>query len=150
MYSISEKGLSLIKSYEGLKLEAYLCPAKVWTIGYGSTFYLNNSRVKQGDKLNSINEANSLLLHSLKNYEACVIAGIKNTNINQNQFDALVSFTYNVGCAAFIRSTLLKLILINPNNELIKNELIKWNKGGGKVLPGLTKRRESEIKLYFS
>jgi|688.fasta_scaffold170679_2 lysozyme len=150
MYSISEKGLSLIKSYEGLKLEAYLCPAKVWTIGYGSTFYLNNSRVKQGDKLNSINEANSLLLHSLKNYEACVIAGIKNAKINQNQFDALVSFTYNVGCAGFIRSTLLKLILINPNNELIKEEFKKWNKAGGKVLNGLIKRRKEEYELYFS
>lgn len=150
MYSISEKGLSLIKRYEGLSLEAYLCPAKVWTIGYGSTYYLDNKRVKQGDKLNSINEANSLLINSLNNYESCVIAGIKKVKINQNQFDALVSFSYNVGCSAFIRSTLLKLVLANPNNPLIKNEFMKWNKSGNKVLKGLTKRREEESQLYFS
>ena len=137
----SEIGLDLIKSFEGLKLESYLCPAKVWTIGYGHT-----QGVRQGQAI-SEQQAESLLKGDLLIYEKAVLS--HNLKLNQNQFDALVSFTYNVGPGNLAKSTLLRKVKLNPNDLSIRDEFMKWNKAKGKVLAGLTRRRKAEADLYF-
>jgi lysozyme len=148
MRSTSSLGLNLIKKYEGLRLSAYLCPASVVTIGYGSTRYPNGKKVILGEKLSGEKEATQLLLSTLDPYEAAVNKHLP--NINQCQFDALVSFAYNLGTGALIKSTLLKKAKINPNDPSILDEFLRWNKAAGKVLAGLTNRRREEANLYFS
>lgn len=138
----SREGIDLIKKEEGFVPNAYLCPAGVWTIGYGHT-----RGVKQGDKISPY-QGELYLREDLGIAEQAVNS--QNLTINQNQFDALVSFAFNVGVAAFERSTLLKKIKQNPNDRAsISAEFRKWKHGGGKVLPGLIKRRENEIAHYF-
>jgi lysozyme len=140
--------LSIIKKYEGLKLEAYICPAGVPTIGFGSTFYPDGRRVKLGDKI-TLQEAESILLHDIKRFEKEVLNAVK-IEITNNQLSALVSFVYNVGASAFRKSTLLKKVNANPTDLTIHNEFMRWTRAGGKVLPGLVKRRAEESKLYFT
>jgi lysozyme len=146
----SSKGIELITRFEGLKLNAYLCPANVWTIGYGATFYANGSKVKQGDKLISHEQANSLLRTMLVDFEIAVTNATKGVSINQNQFDALVSLAYNIGNGALLKSTLIKVVKVNVNHPQIATEFARWNKAGGKELKGLTIRRKAESDLYFS
>ena len=146
---ISNLGLELIKKYEGFKAKAYLCPANVITIGYGSTYYENGTKVKLTDPLITQERATELLEALLVSYERSVDSYCVDT-INQNQFDALCSFAYNCGVGNLKSSTLLKKVNKNPNDPTIKDEFLKWNKGGGKVLTGLTKRRIEEAQLYFS
>ena len=148
MRSTSAQGLAIIKKHEGLRLTAYLCPAGVPTIGYGNTRHPDGRKVILGEKLSSEKEATQLLLASLQSFEAAVNRHLP--NLNQCQFDALVSFTYNVGTGAFIKSTLLKKAKVNPADPSIVDEFQKWVRGGGKVLPGLVTRRREEAKLYFS
>lgn len=138
----SEKGINLIKKYEGCKLTSYKCPAGVWTIGYGHT-----KNVKQGMKITK-EQANIFLKNDLKTYENYVNKYVK-VPINQNQFDALVSFTFNCGGGALQQSTLLKK-LNKGDYTGAANELLKWNKSNGKVLSGLTKRRNDEKKLFLT
>jgi lysozyme len=140
--------LSIIKKYEGLKLNAYICPAGVPTIGFGSTFYPDGRRVKLGDKI-TITEAESILLHDIKRFEKEVRTGVK-IEITNNQLSALISFVYNVGASAFRKSTLLRKVNANPTDLTIHNEFMRWTRAGGKVLPGLVKRRAEESKLYFT
>ena len=140
--------LSIIKKYEGLKLEAYICPAGVATVGFGSTFYPDGRRVKLGDKI-TIQEAESILLHDIKRFEKEVRNSVK-IEITNNQLSALISFTYNVGASAFRKSTLLRKVNANPTDLTIHNEFMRWTRAGGKVLPGLVKRRSEESKLYFT
>jgi len=146
---ISNLGLELIKKYEGFKAKAYLCPAKVPTIGYGSTYYEDGTKVKLTDPPITQERATELLEALLVSYERSVDSYCVDT-INQNQFDALCSFAYNCGVGNLKSSTLLKKVNKNPNDPTIKDEFLKWNKGGGKVLTGLTKRRIEEAQLYFS
>ena len=148
MRSTSAQGLAIIKKHEGLRLSAYLCPAGVPTIGYGNTRYPDGRKVIIGEKLSSEKEATQLLLASLESFEAAVNRHLP--NLNQCQFDALVSFTYNVGTGAFIKSTLLKKAKVNAADPSIVDEFQKWVRGGGKVLPGLVTRRREEANLYFS
>jgi lysozyme len=140
--------LSIIKKYEGLKLNAYICPAGVATVGFGSTFYPDGRRVKLGDKI-TLQEAESILLHDIKRFEKEVRNSVK-IEITNNQLSALISFTYNVGASAFRKSTLLKKVNANPTDLTIHNEFMRWTRAGGKVLPGLVKRRAEESKLYFT
>lgn len=146
---IGTKGLDLIKSFEGLKLKPYLCPANVPTVGYGSTFYENDKKVKLTDPSITEQRASELLLDSLKGFEKYVDSYCRD-DINQNQFDALVSFCYNLGPANLKSSTLLKKANVNPNDPTIAQEFLRWNKAGGRALKGLTKRRQAESDLYFS
>lgn len=146
---ISNLGLELIKKYEGFKAKAYLCPANVPTIGYGSTYYEDGTKVKLTDPPITKERATELLEALLVSYERSVDSYCVDT-INQNQFDALCSFAYNCGVGNLKSSTLLKKVNKNPNDPTIKDEFLKWNKGGGKVLIGLTKRRIEEAQLYFS
>ena len=147
--NISKTGIQLIKDFEGLRLNAYKCSAGVPTIGYGSCFYPDKSNVKMGDVLRDKNEAELLLINTLFDYDIYVSKYTKSVKLTQYQFDALVSFAFNVGLGNLSKSTLLKMVLSNPNDTNIPAEFEKWNKAGGKVLQGLVKRRKKEAELYF-
>jgi len=146
---ISKKGLDLIKKFEGLKLKPYLCSAGVPTIGYGNTLYENGKKVSLKDTIITEQRATELLSHSLKNLEQHVDSFCRD-DINQNQFDALVSFAFNLGPYNLKSSTLLKKVNKNPNDPTIRDEFMRWTKAGGKVLKGLVERRKCEADLYFS
>lgn len=149
MKSISPKGLELIKSFEGLRLNAYLCSAGVPTIGYGATYYANDVKVKLGDKITQ-EAAEVLLRKTVRSFEQNVAALLNGTVVSQNQFDALVSFAYNLGTAALAKSTLLSKVKANPNDVTIIGEFEKWVNAGGKKSKGLVTRRKMEAELYFS
>ncbi len=146
---ISQKGLDLIKQFEGLKLKPYLCPASIPTIGYGNTYYTDGKKVKLTDPSITQAKADELLRFLIQSYEKDVDSFCRD-DISQHQFDALTSFAYNCGPRNLKSSTLLKKVNLNPNDPTIRAEFIKWNKGAGKVLAGLTKRRQAESDLYFS
>lgn len=141
---INQKGLDLVKSFEGCKLESYYCPAKVLTIGYGHT----GSDVKAGMNI-TLARAEELLKQDLSNFEIGVNK-LVTSKLNSNQFSALVSFAYNCGLGNLKSSTLLKKINTNPFDLTIKQEFQKWNKAGGQALAGLIRRRKVESDLYFS
>lgn len=145
---LGSKGLELIKSFEGFYRKPYLDPIGIPTIGYGATYYPNKKKVTMKDKPLTEKEASDLLKEMMVTYENDVKRLVKR-ELNQNQFDALVSFTYNLGSANLGKSTLLKKVNANPCDKTIKDEFLKWNKAGGKVLNGLTRRRNAEAELYF-
>ena len=145
--NVNKQGIQLVKSFEGCFLNAYLCPAKVWTIGYGSTKYTNGKSVKQGDKITQ-QEAETLLSDTLDEFSKGVSKLIK-VELNDNQFSALVSFAFNLGVGSLSKSTLLKKVNSNPNDKTIEQEFMKWVNAGGKKLNGLVRRRTAESKLYF-
>lgn len=150
---MTEKGLNLIMSFEGLPkknpLDAYWDSyGKVWTIGYGATHYLDGSPVKKGDKLKSKDEAVELLKMMVKKYENDMYK-LVHVPINYYQADALTSFCYNCGVGNLKKSTLLKKVNANPLDPTIRDEFAKWNKSNGEVLLGLTRRRKAEADLYF-
>jgi lysozyme len=147
----SEQAYKIIKQFEGVRLKAYRDPVGIWTIGYGTTYYPDGSSVKQYDSI-TIDRADFLLRWQVLAKAGEVDKLVK--CLTQNQFDALVSFAYNVGTGALKKSTLLKKVLANPNDPTIEQEFLKWNKARikGVLTPllGLTKRRQSEADLYFS
>jgi lysozyme len=139
---ISEEGLDLIRRFEGLRLDAYRCPAGVWTIGYGHT----GPDVAEGDRINEAC-AEALLLTDVLRLEDGVArsAGV----CAQGQFDALVSFAFNLGLGALRSSTLLKLHKIGQH-KLAAAEFARWIHAGGRKLPGLVKRRAAEAERYVA
>ena len=140
--NISQEGLALIKKFEGCELEAYKCAAGVWTIGYGST-----KSVKEGDTITQ-EEADELLLHEMEEYEG-YINDLVETNLKQNEFDAMVSWVFNLGPANLKSSTLLKVLnSSHPDWNDVPAQIKRWNKAGGKVLQGLIRRREAEARLF--
>lgn len=152
---VSQKGIDLICSFEGLELKAYPDPATKndhikkgdpWTIGYGTTVYPNGEKVKQGDVITK-EQAINFLKYDLGLFESVVSKSVTKY-ISQNQFDALVSFVYNVGPGNFKKSTLLKKININPNDPQIALEFNQWVRANKKVMEGLKKRRVKEWLLY--
>ena len=140
---VGKNGIDLIKKFEGLRLESYKCPAGLWTIGYGNTMWENTIKVKENQVID-IQRAEKLLTYWVNKYADKI-----NLKVNQNQFDALVSFAYNVGIGNFDSSTLKKKVIANPNDPTIRDEFMKWVSSKGKQLPGLVKRREAEANLYF-
>ena len=136
----SQTGINLIKKYEGCRLKAYKCPAGLWTIGYGHT-----KGVKKGQKITQ-KQAERYLKEDLQVYEKSVEKAVKVT-LNQNQFDALISFVYNCGAAAFRNSTLLKKLNAGDYKGA-SAEFPRWNKSGGRVLNGLKYRRKAERALF--
>ena len=138
----SPKGIALIKEFEGLRLKAYLCPSGLWTIGYGHT-----AGVKPGMVISEA-QAEEYLKADLITFEN-YLNGL-GLAINQNQFDALVSFIYNVGTGNFSSSTLLRKVRANPQDNSIMDEFLRWVYSKGRVLPGLQRRRLAEMKQYFS
>tara|TARA_R100001509_G_scaffold130460_1_gene83821 strand:+ start:218 stop:661 length:444 start_codon:yes stop_codon:yes gene_type:complete len=137
---ISQEGLSLIKKFEGCELKAYKCAAGVWTIGYGST-----SNVEEGMEI-SQERADMLLLEDVDVFEEAV-NNLVEVDLEQNQFDALISWTFNLGPTNLKNSTLLK-VLNNKDYEGVPAQIKRWNKAGGKVLQGLIRRREAEALLF--
>ena len=142
-------GIELIKKYEGFMSEPYKCPAGVPTIGYGATYYPNGERVNMNDVSITKETAELYLMNMLGSYENAVNRYVQVT-LTQNQFDALVSFAYNLGNGSLQKSTLLKRVNADPCDSDITNQFNRWVKAGGKTLRGLVKRRKEEAKLYFS
>ena len=139
---LGTQGLELIKTFEGLELNAYKCAAGVWTIGYGHTKSVQEGMVISEDT------ANDMLMEELVEYENYVNTLVK-VPLSQNQFDALVSWVYNLGSSNFQASTMLKVI--NANDMVnVPAQIMRWNKAGGKVLEGLTRRRQAEADLFSS
>ena len=137
---ISEEGKALIKKFEGCELEAYKCPAGVWTIGYGHT-----KGVQQGD-IWSQDHAEHMLDVELEEYEG-YINDLVDVELEQHQFDALVAWVYNLGVGNLISSTLL--VKLNAGlYEDVPHEIKRWNKANGEILEGLVRRRESESLLF--
>jgi len=146
---ISENGLKLIKKFEGLSLKPYLCSAGIPTIGFGNTFYENMKKVTLQDETITEERADSLFNFLVTTNFVNVVNRLVIVDINQNQFDALVSFVYNLGSGNFEKSTLLKKV--NQEDFIGASlEFEKWNRAGGKVLSGLTKRRLAEKELFLS
>jgi lysozyme len=138
-------GIELIKSFEGLELAAYKCPAGVWTIGYGHTTAAGPPAVKGGMKITA-EQATEILVRDLVSYEAAVMKALTRSP-NENQFSAMVSLCYNIGAGAFAASTVVKKFNAG-DAEGAAAAFRLWKKGGGKVLPGLIRRREAEIELF--
>jgi lysozyme len=144
---VNADGYALLKKFEGCRLKAYLCPANVWTIGYGNTFYEDGTKVKYGDVITQA-RAEELAKFIIDQF-AITIAPFILQPLNENQFSACVSLAYNIGTAGFKRSSVFKKLNVNPLDATIADSFRLWNKGGGKVLKGLVRRREAEIQLYF-
>lgn len=136
----SDEGIALIKSFEGCELKAYRCSANVLTIGYGHT-----ACVTEGEEISELH-AEELLREDLNEFEEHVRRAVK-VELNQNQFDALVSWTFNLGPGNLRSSTLLKL-LNEGKHEEVPGQMARWNRAGGKVLEGLKRRREAEGLLW--
>lgn len=144
-------GNKFIASVEGVRYTAYLDSVGVWTIGRGITYYENGSPIKKGDTVTAEREE-ALFQNTVKFFVKKVNEYVKKP-VNQNQFNALVSFCYNIGTQAFKTSTLLKKVNVNPADKTIANEFMKWVKGtvkGKKVtIAGLVNRRKKEVELYY-
>lgn len=143
---INKAGKDLIKKFEGCKLKAYKCPANVWTIGFGNTFYEDGTRVKEGDVITQ-ERADELFDIIISDFVRMTDALVK-SDVTENNFSALVSFTFNVGTGNLKKSTLLKKVNANPKDPSIKAEFMKWTRANNVVLKGLVRRREAEAKLY--
>lgn len=139
---ISQHGLDLIKEFEGLRLSAYICPAGVPTIGYGTT-----AGVKVGQTITK-ERAEEMLRADVAAFERHVLRLVK-VPLTQGQFDALVAFVYNVGAGAFEKSTMLRQLNAGLYADAAR-QFDRWNKAGGKVLAGLTRRRAAERALFES
>jgi lysozyme len=140
-FKYSANGLALTERFEGLRLQAYQDSVGVWTIGYGHT----SPDVHAGLTITE-DQAIILLTADVAWAVACVNKAVTSA-INQNQFDALVDFTFNLGCASLVQSTLLQLL--NAGNfAAAAPQFLRWNKAGGKVLKGLTLRRQAEMDLF--
>ena len=145
---VSKQGIDLIAKWEGFRAKPYNCPAGVPTIGYGNTTYLDGTKVTLQDPEISECEARNLLELTANKFGQQVDERV-GQSLTQHQFDALVSFAYNVGIGAFSRSTLLKKVNANPCDASIEKEFKRWTRSNGKVLKGLVKRRAEEANLYL-
>ncbi|ETR94470.1 lysozyme [Acinetobacter lactucae] len=142
----SDVGVHLITSFEDTRLNAYDDGVGVWTIGTGTTIYPNGVKVKKGDTC-TLDQAKAYFKHDLAKFEKTVNESVT-VPLSQNQFDALVSLTYNIGSGAFKNSTLLKKLNAKDYSGAA-DQFLAWKKAGGKVLPGLVRRREAERALFL-
>lgn len=142
---VSEQCVALIAKWEGFKPEAYICPAGVWTIGYGTTRWPDGRRVKSGETITRQMAEQVLRLH-IRDF-AGEVDRMVHVPINEGERAALVSFAYNVGSAAFGSSTLLKLLNADDRAGAAE-QFRRWNMGGGRVLEGLSRRREEEAAMF--
>lgn len=134
------QGIELIRHFEGCRLDAYLCPAGVWTIGYGHT-----ANVKEGDNIDQ-EAAEAFLIEDLENFEQAVTRMVE-VPLTQQQFDALVSWTFNLGAGNLAESTLLRK-LNNYQYVDVPEQIMRWVRAGGQVLDGLVRRRAAEAALF--
>jgi len=144
---LNHASIDLIKRFEGCRLVAYRDPVGIWTIGYGHTNDGGYPEIKQGTKITKV-EAEALLVRDLERFEELVAKTVK-VRLTPNQFGALVSFCCNVGAAAFRRSSVLDRVNRMRFSE-VPSRLALWNRAGGRVLPGLVKRRAGEGQLFLA
>jgi lysozyme len=144
---VNAEGYALLKKFEGCVLKAYKCPAGVWTIGFGNTFYEDGTKVKEGDVITQ-QRADELAKFIVEQFATSIRAMIKQP-LSENQFSACVSLAYNIGTGGFKKSSVLRKLNANPTDPTIADSFRLWNKGGGVILKGLVRRREAEIALYF-
>ena len=145
---ISNNGLNLIRQFEGFSSVPYLCPAGIATVGFGSTYYEDGTKVTLKDKPITEERATELLEFIANKTFSENINKVVKVSLNQNQFDALVSFSYNIGNKNFNWSTLLKK-LNQLDYEGASSEFLRWNQAGGKILNGLVLRRQKEKELFL-
>lgn len=155
----SDKAKEIIKHHEGVRNRPYLCPAKLWTVGVGHVLYPEQGKLKLEDRKNiqlkpednkvwSQDEINALLNYDLARFERGVARLCPHSIRDQNHFDALVSFSFNVGLGN-LQNSGLRFKYNRGEYEQAAGEFLKWTKGGGKVLPGLVKRRNDERNLFL-
>lgn len=151
--NLSQKGVDLIKEFEGFELEAYKDGAGIWTIGYGTIQYEDGSPIKKGDAITKA-RAEQLMVKDLNKFVEVVNALVRPQVLGQNKFDALVSLCYNIGASGFGKSTALKLVLADPSDPHIADAFKMWAKitVNGILVnsPGLLNRRTKEAEYYFS
>lgn len=138
----------VIKEFEGFESKPYLCPSGIPTIGYGNTMYTNGERVTMDDEEITEEQAEEMLLDTIKSVEKQV-KNVLEVKLKPHQLAALISFTYNVGIGNLSNSTLLAWVNSNPDYSRIPEQFRRWNKGGGRVLKGLVRRREAEVALWI-
>ena len=148
MRHINERGIEMVKSFEGISLKPYLCPANVWTVGYGATRSRTGGPIDPDMEPISETEAEALLLRDLESSQGWVSRLIK-TALTENQYSALTSFTFNVGAGALQRST-LRMKLNRGEVQNAADEFPKWRIAGGRILAGLVRRRAAERALFLS
>lgn len=144
---VSNDFFTILKKFEGFISCPYKDQVGIPTIGIGTTYYPGGKKVSMTDPCISLEKAFEYVRNYIHPVEELITRELPDAN--QNQFDALVSFTYNIGTAGFKGSTLLKKAKVNLNDPTIRDEFAKWKKAGGKVIQGLVKRREQEANLYF-
>ena len=145
---INERGIQIVKSFEGISLEPYLCPASVWTVGFGATAGSDGRPIDPDMEPISETEAEALLLRDLETSEGWISRLIK-TALTENQFSALTSFTFNVGCSALMRST-LRMKLNRSEYQGAADEFPKWKFANKRILAGLVRRRAAERALFLA
>jgi lysozyme len=143
---VNKAGRDLIKQFEGCKLKAYKCPAGLWTISWGLTFYPDGTKVKEGDVITQ-QQAEDYFNAIVDDFAKGVDVLVK-SNVTANNFSAIVSFAFNVGMGNFRKSTLLRKVNANPKDPSISAEFKKWVRANDRVMQGLVRRREAEAKLY--
>jgi len=149
MRRVSKAAIDLVKSFEGLRLKPYLDAVGIPTIGYGTIMYPDGKKVSLSDP--EISEAKSIeYLEYEINQKASAVEKMTSVALNDNEFDALVSFAYNVGVGALQKSTLLKFLNASQDRVAVADQFLRWNKAGGKELPGLTRRRQAERSLFLN
>ena len=150
--ALNQATIDLVKHFEGLYLEAYKCPAGVWTIGYGHTGLTHKDGTVRKGRVITQAQAEKLLCHDLETFaegvEKLLFPRVRD-EMNDNQFGALVSFAFNVGLGNLTKSTLLQRINARRYADC-PAEFLKWNRAAGRVLRGLTRRRQSEANLFMS
>lgn len=155
----SDKAKGIIKHHEGVRNRPYLCPAKLWTVGVGHVLYPEQAKLKLDDRKSvtllmvdnrvwTTEEIDALLNHDLARFERGVARLCPSSITNQNHFDALVSFAFNVGLGN-LQNSGLRFKYNRGEYEQAAGEFLKWTKGGGRVLPGLVKRRNDERNLFL-
>lgn len=148
MRLVNEAGIDLIKSFEGLFLKPYLDPVNIPTIGFGTIKYPNGKAVTMQDPAITEIQATEYLMHEVE-MKASAVEKIVKVPLNDNEYAALVSFSYNVGSGALQSSTLLKMLNAGADRKVVADQFLRWNKAGGKELPGLTRRRQAERSLFL-
>lgn len=157
--NVSDKAKELIKHHEGVRMKPYLCPAKLWTVGVGHVLYPEQAKMKLEDRKNlwlhpednrvwTMEQVNALLNFDIARFERGVARMCPNSVLNQDHFDALVSFSFNLGLGSLQKSS-LRMKYNRGDYEGAAAEFLNWAKAGGKVLPGLVKRRNDERALFL-
>lgn len=144
----SKEGMDLITAFEGFSAKPYLDGGGVPTIGYGSTYYIDGSKVAIHDTPISKEQAIKLMRGTLRQYEEAVSRAVRKP-IKQNQFDACVSLAYNIGAANFKKSTLVQMINDGKAPHDIAAQFLRWDHDNGKTVKGLTNRRKAEMELFL-